>query len=175
MPRTSTTTAENADPAPPRASAPTMSEHQSRPEAVSLEDQLLSATYRTQPEPFWALAQMRGDCGYDVIEPARAKGWDPIAGWGRDGWDLGSWPYVIVFHRRTADAWQIAYYVEGDLTTYSYPSRELRAAATDCLAFRHWKHEDAEWVAGIDKVEDAAEIVRGPFSWDRLNASRAAS
>jgi hypothetical protein len=134
----------------------------------SLEEQLLSATYRIDPEPFWTIALMRGDCGYDIMEPARAKGWQPIAGWGRDGWDLGSWPYVVIYHRRTADAWQIAYYVEGDLTVYSYPERDQRIAAIDCLAFWHWRQAGEEWVAGIERVEDAPDHLHGAYSSKRL-------
>ncbi len=40
----------------------------------SLEERLLSATYRIAPERFWNLARMRGDTGYDLMEPARSHG-----------------------------------------------------------------------------------------------------
>ena len=139
----------------------------------SLEDQLLNARYRVQPEAFWSHARMRGDDGYDIMEPARAMCWNAIPSWGRNGWDLGSWPYVVVYHRRAVDGWQIAYYVEGDLTVYSYPSRELRDAATDCLAFWHWKHEEEDWVADIDSVDVAPDHLRGAFSSRRLDAEEA--
>ena len=140
-----------------------------------LEDTLLSNTYRVAPESFWTVALISGDTGYDVMQPARAHGWQAVSGWGLDGWDLGSWPYVVIYHRDHRDAWDIAEYVEGDLTVYRYPTRELRDAATDCLAFWHWKHQDESWVADVDSVDVAPDRLRGPFSWKRLDASKEAS
>jgi hypothetical protein len=141
-------------------------------ESQSLEAQLLSAQYRVSPEAFWDAARLRGDCGYDLMEPARTRGWDAIPGWGRNGWDLGSWPYVVIYHRAIKDSWQLAYYVEGDLTVYGYPTRELRDAATDCLAFWHWKHNEEDWVASIDSADVAPDHLRGAFSWRRPDAEQ---
>jgi hypothetical protein len=58
---------------------------------------------------------------------------------------------------------------------YRYPTRELRDAATDCLAFWHWKHEGKPWVDGIDSVDVAPPHLRGPFSWNRLNEGKEAA
>jgi len=140
--------------------------------APSLEEQLLSATYRVPGESFWDRARMLGDDGYDVMERAEAHYWSVIPSWGRDGWDLGSWPLVIMCHRTSGGAYELAYYVEGDVRVYRYPARELRDAATDVLAFWHWRHAEEEWVAGIERVEDAPEHLRGAFSWDRLEQSK---
>lgn len=134
----------------------------------SLEQQLLSDEYRIEPEAFWSLALLRGDDGYDRMEPARTHRWRPIPSWGQDGWDLGSWPLVVIYHRTTPDAWQLAYDVEGDITVYSYPLQQQRDSATDCLAFWHWKHAHEQWVAGIDSVDVAPADLRGPFSCRRL-------
>jgi hypothetical protein len=68
---------------------------------------LLSAAYRVTPEPFWALAQARGKDGYDRIERAVAHGWRAVPGWGRDGWDLGSWPLVVIFHGESPAGFEI--------------------------------------------------------------------
>lgn len=38
----------------------------------------------------------RSDDGYSDMEVAATEGWRAIAGWGRDGWDLGDWPYVVI-------------------------------------------------------------------------------
>jgi hypothetical protein len=38
----------------------------------------------------------RSDDGYSDMEVAAGEGWHAIAGWGRDGYDLGDWPYVVV-------------------------------------------------------------------------------
>jgi hypothetical protein len=91
---------------------------------------------------------------------------------GLDGWDLGCWPYVVVYHRHTGETWDLAECVEGDLTVYRYPTRERRDAATDCLAFWHWKHHGESWVAGVESVDAAPGRLRGPFSWKRLNESK---
>jgi hypothetical protein len=140
----------------------------------SLQDQLLSKQYRVTPEAFWEVVRGRGDDGYDTMEPAARKGWEAIPAWGLSGWDLGSWPYVVIYHRDTADTWQLAEYCEGDLTVYSYPTRELRDVATDCIAFWHWKHNEESWIDGIESVELAPDRLRGPFSWRRLDAAKAA-
>jgi hypothetical protein len=64
-------------------------------------DDLLVAQYRLQPDSFWAVSQMRGDDGYDRIEAARPHRWHAIPSWGRDGWDLGKWPLVVIYHRNS--------------------------------------------------------------------------
>ena len=137
----------------------------------SLEEQLLCATYRVPGESFWEVARMLGDDGYDVMNRAWPYRWRVIPSWGREGWDLGSWPLVVMFHRTVGDAHELAYYVEGDVRLYRYPTRELRDAATDVLAFWHWRNAGEEWVTGIGRVEDAPGHLRGAFSWERLEES----
>jgi hypothetical protein len=63
---------------------------------------LLCDQYRVTPEPFWDTAKARGDDGYDRIERAGRYGWEAVPSWGLDGWDLGSWPIVVIFHRDPA-------------------------------------------------------------------------
>lgn len=139
------------------------------PVTRTLEDDLLSATYRVGREALWEIARVRGDDGYDVMERVRTRRWHAIPAWGCAGWDLGAWPLVVICHRTTGTSSELAYYVEGDVDVYRYPSRELRDCATDCLAFWHWRQAEEEWVAGIDRVEDAPARLRGPFSWKRLD------
>ena len=79
---------------------------------------LLTAQYRARPEPFWAGLQARGDDGYERIEVARRWKWEAIPSWGRDGWDLGDWPLVVIFHRDSADGFELAENCEGDVTAY---------------------------------------------------------
>ncbi len=114
---------------------------------------------------------MRGDDGYDRIEAARDRGWSAVPSWGRDSSDLGAWPLVVISHRRTEDAFEIAYDVEGDITVHRYPTRELRDAATDCLALWLCKHQGEEWVGGVESVDVAPDRLRGPFSCRRQDAS----
>jgi hypothetical protein len=47
------------------------------------------------------------DDGYDWIAQAESEGWRAVSGWGRDGWDLGDWPYVVYcFRERVVDELQ---------------------------------------------------------------------
>ena len=148
-------------------------------------EELVSSKYEAAPEVFWAAAKLRGDDGYDRIELARTHGWKAIPSWGLDGWDLGSWPLVVISWRESrgwdqecydhVDRFYLAYNVEGDVTVYRYPSSELREAATDYLAFWHWKHDDEPWVQGIESVDVAPDRLRGLFSWARLEASKEAA
>lgn len=144
----------------------------SGPAPRSLEAQLLSQEFTVPPDAFWSVSQLRGDDGYDRIEAAATRGWHPVPSWGGDGWDLGSWPLAVISHRHTPEGYELAYNVEGDITVYRYPTRELRDAATDCLAFWHWKHDAEPWVEGIDSVDVAPDYLRGPFSWSRLEGSQ---
>lgn len=127
-------------------------------------DSLLTDTHRVGPEHFWLACQLRGDDGYDRIEVARPRGWRAIPAWGRDGWDLGCWPLVVIFHRDIADGFELVENVEGDVTAYRFPTRAMRDAATDELAFFHWRHEDEPWVSGIERLQDAPAELRGPYS-----------
>lgn len=141
------------------------------PAPITSED-LISQQFKVQPEPFWGIATLRGDDGYDRMERARPRGWAAIPSWGRDGWDLGSWPYVVISHRNTEDGYELAYNVEGDITVYRYPTAELRDRATDYLAFWHWKHAEEPWVEGVDNIDMAPKHLRGPFSWKRLEQTK---
>ena len=133
---------------------------------------LLTAQYRARPEPFWAGLQARGDDGYERIEVARRWKWEAIPSWGRDGWDLGDWPLVVIFHRDSADGFELAENCEGDVTAYRYPTRALRDAATDAMAFVHWQHRGEPWVAGVADAAHAPAHLRGRFSWNRLENTR---
>lgn len=140
----------------------------------SSEQQLLCEQYRVAPEAIWQLSQICGQDGYERIDAVSSHGWTAIPSWGLEGWGLGAWPLVIIFHRHSADGFELAYDVEGDATVYRYATRELRDAATDCLAFWHWKHDSAEWVDDVDSIDDAPDRLRGRFSWERLNAAERA-
>jgi hypothetical protein len=111
-----------------------------------------------------------GDEGYDRSEFARAQGWRPIASWGLNGWDFGDWPCVVVHHRGETE---LALDVEGDIDIDEFASREQRDRRTDELAFFYWKNRNREWVNGIDSHEHLPPQLRGPFSWGRLEASKA--
>lgn len=134
------------------------------------EQDLLCIRFQIAPEAVWHISRILGQDGYERIDAVSSRGWIATPLWGSEGWDLGAWPLVVIFHRQSTDGFELAYDVEGDVSVYRYSTRELRDAATDCLAFWHWKHDGADWVNGIDSVEDAPDRLRGPFSWERFNA-----
>ncbi len=104
------------------------------------------------------------DDGYEFIGAGEAAGWRAVAAWGRDGWDLGSWPYVVYLFRGELER---ADYCEGDIRIETYATSDERERATDAAAMFHWRGES--WVEGVD-VDDPPARFRGPFSWKRLEA-----
>ena len=109
-----------------------------------------------------------GDEGYDRMEFARSRGWHAIASWGLDGWDLGSWPYVVVYHRGENE---LAVDVEGDIDIEEFETREERDRRTDEIAFFYWKNGGEDWVKGIDSHEQMPPNLRGAFTRSWLNSS----
>jgi hypothetical protein len=127
--------------------------------------------FRVPAKGFWQAGCM-GD-GYDRMEMARPHKWQAIPSWGRDGWDLGDWPLVVVYHRDRGDGFDLATNVEGDVSTYTFPTRELRDEATDGIAFFYRKWHNESWVEGYTTVEDLPAQLRGAFSWARLDREKA--
>ncbi len=104
------------------------------------------------------------DDGFDFISQAESAGWHAVAAWGKDGWDLGDWPYVVYCFRGETER---ASYCEGDIVIERYADRESRERATDESAMFYWRSNDESW---LDR--DPADL-RGPFSRARLDASAA--
>lgn len=143
----------------------------------------------------------KSDDGYSDMEVAAAEDWHAVSGWGRDGWDLGDWPYVVISVRnraasstrcgecgtiRSADTggYEMRQTVEGDTDVYRFSSVEDRNAAIDYLFVWYGLGKELdEWtVEGLtpDKRDalDAGtlrvpEQFRGPFRWARLDEEHA--
>lgn len=109
-----------------------------------------------------------GQDGDDRMTFAQRIGWEAIPNWGLNGWDLGCWPFVVVYHRGETE---LALDVEGDIDIEEFSTRQERDRKTDELAFFYWKESEKEWVAGIDSHEQMPANLRGPFSWSRLDGS----
>jgi hypothetical protein len=125
---------------------------------------VLTDRYKTSAEQFWMTCRAAGYDAYDTMDEAVRRGWHPVPSWGSQGWDLGGWPLVIIFHRHAGtDAWDVAEYVEGDVSVYRYPSRDMRDRATDELAFFHWKHTAKQWVSEVGDVTAMPDHLRGPY------------
>jgi hypothetical protein len=104
--------------------------------------------------------------GYDWIGALRG-GWYEVSSWGRDGWDLGSWPLVIIAHYDRPGSFGLAVYVEGDLEVTAYPNREDRDQATDRQAAFHWRQygHGPRDLPGTD--DELGPHHRGPYSRTR--------
>jgi hypothetical protein len=86
----------------------------------------------------------RSGDGYDWIENLTG-GWRVLPAWGRDGWDLGEWPYAIVAVcvARTEDStrvYGVATYTEGDTTLDAFATPAQRDHEIDNHAAWHWRH-----------------------------------
>ena len=99
-------------------------------------------------------------------------GWQPVAAWGRSGWDLLEWPHAAVAHFDGDGLHGLATYQEGDVEVISFTSREERDAHTDRLAAAYWRANGRgprDLPAGD---EELAPHHRGPFSFERLERER---
>ncbi|GAA1836071.1 hypothetical protein GCM10009795_096560 [Nocardioides hankookensis] len=100
-------------------------------------------------------------------------GWSPVPAWGRDGWDLGDWPYVVVVHYNPpttdcAQVYAVATYIEGDLEAHAFTTRTERDAETDDIAICQWRH-NSTGPADLSAYDDnIAPEHRGPAHLDRL-------
>ena len=119
--------------------------------------------YQVEPKAFWAAAQMMGMDGYDTMEVAEARKWHAVPVWGSRGWDLGSWPLVVIYHRDEPNKYSVAEYCEGDITVYDCPTKELREAITNEIAFFHWHFQEESWVKGYNCVDELPDELKGPY------------
>ncbi len=119
--------------------------------------------------------------GYDWMEKLDGTGWRPIAGWGRDGWDLGDWPLVIIaaaYDRDNGD-YLAAERVEGDVTVWAFHTKEAVYEAIDRLARTHWARDPerfgeamVEALANTPAGELLPDRFRHPFNWARVEAEK---
>lgn len=111
------------------------------------------------------------DSGYDYADTAHSEGYRALSAWGAGGWDLGDWPYVMVYIAPATNS--VRYVVEGDITQTDHPTRADMIARIDELAHWHWRHDPARY--GSDMVEAVAahpsgampDRFCGPYSRDR--------
>ena len=106
--------------------------------------------------------------GYDWMEDIAAAGWTVLPAWGSDGWDVGSWPYVMLALNRIHDAegelFAMATYCEGDVKTTYYRTQSAQWAAITAYAFWQWKHGQADGPADLpESIEDLPAQYRTPY------------
>lgn len=119
--------------------------------------------YKKKTDPLWTSMRMMCGDGYDRAEIAHQENWKVQSCWGAHGWDLGSWPYVMVFFRGL----DVLVNVEGDTEMYTAPDIAVRNAIVDEIAFFWWNHANEPWVAGIENTEQAPSYLKGPYSPNR--------
>ena len=139
---------------------------------------MTAAELRTHQATQYGRDYRFSDDGYSDMEVEGKRGWRAIAGWGRDGWDLGSWPYVVIYRRESGDAgssfvvgqrFELMQICEGDRTVYTFASREDRNAAIDYLFLWYAAGEDWAPLSYEDRAKlDAGELTvdekfRGPY------------
>ena len=107
--------------------------------------------------------------GYDWMDAAATTNWYSISGWGKDGWDAGSWPYVILTLAKGQDEvgpfYGMTTYCEGDLSTTFYRSQMEQWKAITAWCHWNWKHSGEAWAKDLpEKPEDLDREVYGrPF------------
>lgn len=117
----------------------------------------------------------RSSDGYDDMNLAEETGWHALSSWGRDGWNLGDWPYVVIYTRTsgypdTSDrVYELMQVCEGDHTEYRFDHEEDRSAALDYLflwyaAGRDWAPLTWEQRTQLDAGKlEVDEKFRGPY------------
>jgi hypothetical protein len=92
-----------------------------------------------------------------------------VGTWGRDGWDLGRWPLVVVATGEAHDAHVLAVYVY----VSTFATADELTAAVDLEAFHWWESlGNGPDVSGYQSVDDLPAELRGPFSTARLDRER---
>jgi hypothetical protein len=96
-------------------------------------------------------------------------GWHAEPSWGRDGWDLGAWPLVVVavFIDQEHNRYAVATYTEGDVTVNRYQSRGALHAAVNEIAVFHWRLGQS---LGPDDLPEGTGLLAkhcGPYSSNR--------
>lgn len=118
---------------------------------------------KLQPTGRITLGSLAGD-GYDLMEVAGRDGWRPISSWGKDGWDLGDWPYVVVYWRTPAPGeYQVATVVEGDVDAHTFATPEERVEHTDGIADFYWRAHASRspWLTERSKADRSGPYVPG--------------
>lgn len=86
--------------------------------------------------------------GYGWIQSLTGTGWHELVAWGRGGWDLGSWPYIIfaVAQAEEEQGKLIGYctYVEGGVAARWYRTRDARSLAISKEAYWYWASGQAD-------------------------------
>ncbi|WP_157356998.1 hypothetical protein [Arthrobacter sp. U41] len=87
-------------------------------------------------------ADDRAGDGYDWMDILDGTAWSVLPNWGSEGWDAGTWPYIMFAVARTRDGnGGLSGYgtcVEGDTATHRFRSQDACFEAIAVEVFFHW-------------------------------------
>ena len=76
------------------------------------------------------------------METLEGTAWSVLPNWGSDGWDAGSWPFIIFAVARTRDRngelFGYGTYVEGGTSTHWFRPQDACFDAITAEVFFHW-------------------------------------
>ncbi len=104
--------------------------------------------------------------GYEWMDEGLPEGWHVEPMWGRDGWNLGSWPYVVValFIDDEHDRYAVTTYVEGDINVRRYKSRGALYVAVNDIAEFHWRLGQSRGPRDLPEGRGLLAHHTGPYS-----------
>lgn len=132
------------------------------PKTYTTKDTNETVRFMPPPPDHW------GD-GYEWMnDVAPTAGWHPCSGWGKDGWDAGSWPYVILTLAKGQDEagpfFGITTYCEGDLSTSFYRKQSEQWKAITEWCRWNWEHGQSDGpTLTAEEVEADRERYGRPF------------
>ncbi|MCU1532916.1 MAG: hypothetical protein JWO49_2487 [Arthrobacter sp.] len=87
-------------------------------------------------------ADNRAGDGYDWMDTLEGTPWSVLPNWASEGWDAGSWPYIIFAVARSRDvSGELFGYgtcVEGDTAAHWFRSQDACFEAITAEVFFHW-------------------------------------
>lgn len=114
------------------------------------------------PRPAWGHAF--GD-GWEWMEEGLRDGWHAEPIWGRYGWDLGTWPLVVValYTDEEHERYAVAHYVEGDVNIKRYRSRGALYVAVNGIAEYYWRSGESRGPRDLPKESGLLAHHTGPY------------
>jgi hypothetical protein len=112
--------------------------------------------------------------GYEWMEAGLPEGWHAEPVWGRDGWNLGTWPYVVValYVDDAHDRYAVTTYVEGDINVKRYKSRGALYVAVNQIAEFHWRLGQSRGPRDLPEGEGLLAHHTGPYpGWSHGRAA----
>ncbi|MCP2092680.1 hypothetical protein LV78_000620 [Actinosynnema pretiosum] len=103
--------------------------------------------------------------GYEWREMAQEFGWVVPGLWGREGWDLGAWPLIVVglHDDPKVKVWAYVVYIEGDIFVHTFDDEDERDRAVTAEAVFWWRNGDADGPMDLPEQGDYLEHHHGPF------------